>query len=248
MLGAFAAQAAVVAGAAAARPRRPPRPSRSPRPTGCAPRCSPRSATTCAPRWPSAKAAVTSLRSDDVDLDRRGPRRAARHRRRVARPARPARRQPARHEPAAGRRAVGRRRSRSALDEVVPLRPRRPRRRRRPTSSSTLPDDAARGAGRPRAARAGGREPARRTRCATRPPATPPLLTGERARRPRRAAGRRPRAGHPAGRPGPDVRCRSSGSATPTTPPASGSASPWPAGSPRRWAARSSPRRPPAAG
>ena len=33
-------------------PPRPKRPGRSPRPTGCAPRCWPRSATTCAPRWP----------------------------------------------------------------------------------------------------------------------------------------------------------------------------------------------------
>ena len=33
-------------------PPRPPPPARWPRPTGCAPRCSPRSATTCARRWP----------------------------------------------------------------------------------------------------------------------------------------------------------------------------------------------------
>ena len=42
--------------------------------------------------------------------------------------------------------------------------------------------------------------------------------------------------------------CRSSASVTPTTPPGSASASPCPAGSPRRWAARSPPRTPRAAG
>ena len=44
-----------------------PRPGRWPRPTGCAPRCSPRSATTCAPRSPRPRPRWTSLRSHDVD-------------------------------------------------------------------------------------------------------------------------------------------------------------------------------------
>ena len=39
---------------------------------------------TCAPPLAAAKAAVTSLRSADVELERRGPRRTAGHRRRVA--------------------------------------------------------------------------------------------------------------------------------------------------------------------
>ena len=60
---AFAAQAAVALRQERLAERGRRRRDRSPRPTGCAPRCSPPSATTCAPRWPSAKAAVTSLRS-----------------------------------------------------------------------------------------------------------------------------------------------------------------------------------------
>ena len=53
----------------------------------------------------SAKAAVTSLRSHDVDWSRGGFRRTARHRGRVAGPADPHGGEPAGHEPAAGRRA-----------------------------------------------------------------------------------------------------------------------------------------------
>ena len=49
-------------------PRKPARPRRSPRPTNCAAHCCRRSATTCARHWPAAKAAVSSLRSDDVDF------------------------------------------------------------------------------------------------------------------------------------------------------------------------------------
>ena len=55
----------------------------------------------------SAKAAVTSLRSQRHRVGRRGSRRTAGHRRRVARPAGPPGRQPARHEQAAGRGAGG---------------------------------------------------------------------------------------------------------------------------------------------
>ena len=62
----------------------------------------------------SAKAAVSSLRSPEVDLERAGPAGAARQRRRGARPAHRAGHQPARPVAAAGRRAVGRRRARSA--------------------------------------------------------------------------------------------------------------------------------------
>ena len=56
----------------------------------------------------AAKAAISTLRSVDLDLGRGRPRRAGRHRRRVARPARRADREPARHEPAAGRGDGGR--------------------------------------------------------------------------------------------------------------------------------------------
>ena len=64
------------------------------------------------------KAAVSSLRQDDVDVVRRRARRAARHDRGVRRPARRGRRQPARREPPGGRRAHRARRP-VALDEVV---------------------------------------------------------------------------------------------------------------------------------
>ena len=49
------------------------------------------------------KAASSALRSGDLDVERRRPRRARRHDRRVRRPADRAGRQPAGHEPAAGR-------------------------------------------------------------------------------------------------------------------------------------------------
>ena len=59
-------------------PRRPAPPSRWPSPTGSGPRCSTRSATTCARPIASAKAAVSSLRAADVAWTRGRPRRAAR--------------------------------------------------------------------------------------------------------------------------------------------------------------------------
>ena len=71
VLEAFAAQAAVVARPRPARRRGRRGAARSPRPTGCAPRCSPRSATTCAPRWPRPRprspacAATTSTSTAD---------------------------------------------------------------------------------------------------------------------------------------------------------------------------------------
>ena len=68
----------------------------------------------------SAKAAVDSLRSPDVEFSDRRPRRAARHRRRVAGPAQPAGGEPARHEPAAGRRARRCRPQLISVAEVVP--------------------------------------------------------------------------------------------------------------------------------
>ena len=52
-------------------PPRPRRPGPSPRPTGCAPRCSPRSSHDLRTPLASAKAAVTSLRSPDDHLDAR---------------------------------------------------------------------------------------------------------------------------------------------------------------------------------
>ena len=67
------------------------------------------------------------------------------------------------------------------------------------------------------------------------------------ARRPGRDPGHRPRARDPRRPSGTASSCPSNASATPTTPPASASGSPSPAGSPRPWAGPSSPRRPPAA-
>ena len=98
-------------------PRRPRPPSRWPRPTGCAPRCSTRSATTCAPRSPRPRRRCRACAARDVALERGRPAGAARHRRRGPGPAHRAGHQPARPVPAAGRRAAGRRCRRSALDE-----------------------------------------------------------------------------------------------------------------------------------
>ncbi len=67
----------------------------------------------------AAKAAVSSLRSADVDLAAEDRRELLAGSRRVARPAGGPGRQPARHEPAAGRRDVDRRCSRPRVDEVV---------------------------------------------------------------------------------------------------------------------------------
>ena len=89
VLEAFAAQAAVAlrAGAARRAGRRGRR--RSPRSTGCAPRCSPRSATTCAPRSPRPRPRSAACAAPTSQLERGRPRGAAGHRRRVAGPAQP---------------------------------------------------------------------------------------------------------------------------------------------------------------
>ena len=228
LIGAFAAQAAVVARPHPAqrgrrRGRRP-----SPRPTRCAPRCSPRSATTCAPRWPRPRrrcpacSAATSTwpprtgasccQAADESLDRLAG----------------AGRQPARHEPAAGRRPVDRASSRprstrswpAALDDLGRRRAARPRRRRRRTSRWSWPTpDCSSGCWPTSVANALRYSPGR-------PAAAPDLQP---ARRPGRAPGHRPRARASRPTTGTGSSCPSSGSATPTTPPASASAWPCPA-------------------
>src|ERR1700722_2539469 len=124
--------------------------------------------------------------------------RAARHRRRVARPAHPPGRQPARHVQAAGGRAA------AVPQAVRPRRDRRPVARRprpgRPRDHGGHTRHAARRPGRPGHPRAHRGEPDRERA---------PLLAGRqaaaagrlRARRPGGAAGGGPRSRHPRGRP-----------------------------------------------
>ena len=151
----------------------------------------------------SAKAAVTSLRSPDVNWDGRRPRRAARDGGRVAGQADSSGREPAGHEQAAGRGAVAVPAPVRAGGDRVPRAgqpgPGGPGHHGR-HPGVTARDQ--RGPGHPRA---GHREPDRERA---------PLLPGgqaaaadrQRARRPGRAARGRPRPGHPGKGQGPDVR------------------------------------------
>ena len=159
------------AGAAAAHRRGRGGPARSPRPTGCAPRCSPRSATTCAPRWPRPRPRSPACAPTDVQWTAERPGRAAGHRRRVARPADPAGGQPARHEPAAGRRAGGVPAPGRRWTTIVARGAGRPRARPADGVAVRHPRRPARGAGRPGPAGAGHRQPGRPTRCGTPRPA-----------------------------------------------------------------------------
>ena len=133
-----------------------------------------------------------------------------------------------------------------ALDEVVPL-ALDDLGRGGHGSSSTCPDDLPAVLGRPGAARTGRRQPGRQ-RAPVQPAGPPPVVTGSSLgdRVELRVIDRGP--GHPARTDETGSSPRSSGSATPTTPPASAWGSRCPAGSPKRWAAASSRRRPPAAG
>ena len=88
VLDAFAAQAAVAL-SAAGWPAQAAGGRRWPRRTGCAPRCSPRSATTCVRRWPPPRPRSAACAATDVPGRRSRPRRAAGHRRGVAGPAGP---------------------------------------------------------------------------------------------------------------------------------------------------------------
>ncbi len=103
-----------------------------------------------------------------------------------------------------------------------------------------------RGDGRRRPARTGAGQP-HRQRAALRPGQPGAGHRGP-GRRPGADRRRRRGAGHPARHRGRSCSRRSSGSATTTTPPASAWAFRWHAGSSRRWAARSPPPTPPAAG
>ena len=126
----------------------------------------------------SAKAAVTSLRSADVDWTPQDRDELLADRRRVAGPARPPGGQPAGHEPAAGRRAVGRPAGRSpstrscplALDDLGPGRAAgRRRRARRP----------ARGAGATRACWSGSSPTWSANALRYSPAGKPPLVTAQ---------------------------------------------------------------------
>ena len=200
VLGAFAAYAAVALDAAA--PRRPGRggPPASPRPTGCARRCSRRSATTCAPRWPRRRrpspacAHRTSLWADedrdellataDESLDRLAhlvdnlldmSRLQAGALSIFPPPGRPG-----------GDRGAG---------------ARRPGPGQPADRGGRSPDVAARGAGRPRDPGAGHRQPDRQ-RAPLLPRRRAAAADRERARRPGRTAGGRPRTRHPRAGPG----------------------------------------------
>ena len=177
---------------------RPTRPAARPRATGCAPPCWPPSATTCAPRWPRSRprssACVrptspgpTTTRPELLADDRRG-----------RRPARPPGRQPARHVPAADRRASPRCSGRSASTRSC--RPRAGRRRRTGRVTLRRPRDAAVGRRRPGPAGAGRRQH-RRQRRQYSPGRARVAVARQRPRRPRRAAGRRPRPGRARRRP-----------------------------------------------
>jgi two-component system sensor histidine kinase KdpD len=228
---AFAAQAAVALRQERLPPRRG-RPSRSPRPTGCGPRCSPRSATTCAPRSPRPRPRSPACAARRR-LRRRRPRRTAGHRRRVARPADRlvgnlldmSRLQAGALACHPGRRARGDR----------PPRARRPR-ARRATGRRPHPGRPARGARRPRPAANGSWSTSSATRCATarRPPAR---CHRQHPRRPGRAARHRPRAGHPPRDRWERVFLPFQRLGDRDNTPASASAWRCPAASPRRWAA-----------
>ena len=88
----------------------------------------------------SVKAAVTSLRSDDIEWSASGPARAAAHCRRVPGPVDPPGGQPAGHEPAAGRGPVGDHPS-DRSGRAGAARPRRPRSRRDRGVVVDVPDD-----------------------------------------------------------------------------------------------------------
>ena len=181
VLSAFAAQVAVAYRQRRAGRGGAARSSRWPSPTGRAPRCSTRSATTCARRSPSAKAAVSSLRGRRRHWSDDDRRRAAGHRRRRAGPAHRSGHQPARPVPAAGRGAAGARSRRSgsttssprALDHAAAggcadrrRRPGRPARGAAPTpgcSSGWSPTSSQNAAALRARRTAGARSPAART-------------------------------------------------------------------------------------
>ena len=163
--------------------------------TGCAPRCSPRSATTCAPRSPRPRPRWRACATTRW----RGPRRTGRnccHRRRVPGQARPAGRQPAGHEPPAGRGARGCAQPTSAARRSCPARsgvsarwPEGARSRSPVDLPDVLADPACWSGSWSTSVQRGALQPGRR--------AGP--RHGQRARRPRRDPGDRPRAGHPGG-------------------------------------------------
>ena len=78
----------------------------APRPSGCATRCSARSRTTCARRWPPSPGAASSLLENETRLDAATRRELLETPARGGRPAEPAGQQPARHDPARSRRAA----------------------------------------------------------------------------------------------------------------------------------------------
>ena len=148
----------------------------------CAPPCSPPSATTCAPRWPSIKAAAGGLRDPYLRLSDADRDRAGRHHRRVGRPAHPGGQQPARLVPAGHRGAVAPSCARSATTRSPSLALRGLDPGVDPGGPAGDRRAAAGGAGRPRPAGAGGGQPggqraaARRAGApghAARPAATP---------------------------------------------------------------------------
>ena len=151
----------------------------------------------------SAKAAVTSLRSPDVNWDGRRPRRAARDGGRVAGPADSPGRQPAGHEPAAGRRAVPVPAPGRARGDRVP-RAGQPG-SGRPGRHGRHPGVAARDQRGPGHPGAGDREPDRE-RAALLPGREAAAADRQRPRRPGRAPRGRPRPGYPREGQGPDVR------------------------------------------
>ena len=218
--------------------------SAAPTPPSCAPRCSPRSATTCAPRWPRSRPRPAACATADLRLSDARPRRAGRHHRGVRRPAHRPGQQPARLLPARHRRGRPRRCSRSATTRWSPLALARPRRRgprpgrdRRASCPRSSPTPACSSGSSPtssttRCATAA----ARRSRCAASAHADRVEL---------RVVDRGP--GVPRGAAGPAVRpVPAARRPRPAAGSASGCASR--AGSSRPWAARSSPRTPRAAG
>ena len=192
VLAAFAAQAAVVRERRAARRAGRRGRRRSPRPTGCAPPCSPRSATTCAARWPrrrrpSPACAAATIRWTDeerAELLATADESLDRLTRLIENLLDMSRLQ-------AGALAVIARPV--ALDELVPRAARRPRARRRTTWPSTSPRPCRRSIA---DAALLERVLANLLANALRhsPPGRPPTARGERARRPGRDPRRRPRA------------------------------------------------------